>query len=41
MLSTVHSGALMGIEAWPVTVEVTTGECGEPNPVKVWQFLHF
>ncbi len=35
MLSTVHSGALMGIEAWPVTVEVTTGECGEPNPVVV------
>ncbi|MEX0329916.1 MAG: YifB family Mg chelatase-like AAA ATPase [Puniceicoccaceae bacterium] len=35
MLSTVHSGALMGIEAWPVTVEVNTGECGEPNPVVV------
>lgn len=25
----------MGIEAWPVTVEVTTGECGEPAPVVV------
>jgi magnesium chelatase family protein len=25
----------MGIEAWPVTVEVNTGECGEPNPVVV------
>ncbi|MGA1205638.1 MAG: YifB family Mg chelatase-like AAA ATPase [Opitutales bacterium] len=35
MLSTVHSGALMGIEAWPVSVEVDTGECGEPVPVVV------
>jgi magnesium chelatase family protein len=35
MLSTVHSGALMGIEAWPVSVEVNTGECGEPAPVVV------
>ena len=35
MLSTVHSGALMGIEAWPVSVEVNTGECGEPAPVIV------
>jgi len=35
MLSIVHSAALMGIEAWPVTVEVDTGECGEPNPVVV------
>ena len=35
MLATVHSGALMGIEAWPVTVEVNTGECGEPAPVVV------
>lgn len=25
----------MGIEAWPVTVEVNTGECGEPAPVVV------
>ena len=25
----------MGIEAWPVVVEVNTGECGEPNPVVV------
>ena len=35
MLSTVHSGALMGIEAWPVSVEVNTGERGEPSPVVV------
>ncbi|MEX0323520.1 MAG: YifB family Mg chelatase-like AAA ATPase [Puniceicoccaceae bacterium] len=35
MLATVCSGALMGIEAWPVTVEVNTGECGEPAPVVV------
>ncbi|NDV60898.1 YifB family Mg chelatase-like AAA ATPase [Puniceicoccales bacterium CK1056] len=35
MLSTVHSGALMGIEAWPIAVEVNTGECGEPTPVVV------
>ena len=35
MLSTVASAALMGIEAWPVTVEVNTGECGEPTPVVV------
>ena len=26
MLSTVHSGALMGIEAWPIAVEVDTKE---------------
>jgi magnesium chelatase family protein len=32
MLATVSSGVLMGIEAWPVTVEVSTGECGEPVP---------
>jgi magnesium chelatase family protein len=25
----------MGIEAWPVAVEVNTGECGEPTPVVV------
>lgn len=25
----------MGIEAWPVVVEVTMGECGEPAPVVV------
>jgi magnesium chelatase family protein len=25
----------MGIEAWPVLVEVNTGECGEPSPVVV------
>jgi magnesium chelatase family protein len=35
MLSTVHSGALMGIDALPVTVEVDTGEHGEPAPVVV------
>ncbi len=35
MLASVHSGALMGIDAWPVTVEVDTGECGEPAPVVV------
>ena len=35
MLSTVHSGARMGIEAWPVSVEVNTGERGEPAPVVV------
>ena len=35
MLSKVYSGALMGIDAWPVTVEVDTGEHGEPAPVVV------
>lgn len=25
----------MGIDAWPVTVEVNTGECGEPVPIVV------
>lgn len=35
MLSCVTSGALMGIEAWPVEVEVSTAECGEPIPVLV------
>ena len=33
MLSTVHSGALMGIEAWPITVEVNTGEVGN---LRLW-----
>jgi len=37
MLSTVHSGALMRIEAWPVTVEEATGERGEPAPVVVYE----
>lgn len=35
MLATVASGALMGIDAWPVSVEVATGESGEPTPVVV------
>ncbi|MEY3001065.1 MAG: Competence protein ComM [Verrucomicrobiota bacterium] len=35
MLSSVTSGVLMGIEAWPVEVEVSTAECGEPIPVLV------
>jgi len=41
MLATVHSGSLMGIEAWPVTVEVTTGEHGEPSSVVVYEFIRF
>lgn len=35
MFATVLSGALMGIEAWPITIEVDTGGCGEPLPVVV------
>ncbi|MDR2420194.1 MAG: YifB family Mg chelatase-like AAA ATPase [Puniceicoccales bacterium] len=35
MLSTVSSGALRGVEAFPVEVEVNTGECGEPRLVLV------
>ncbi|NBD39051.1 MAG: YifB family Mg chelatase-like AAA ATPase [Verrucomicrobia bacterium] len=35
MLASVYSGALMGIEAWPVTVEVSPGEAGEPVPTLV------
>jgi hypothetical protein len=31
MLSKVTSGALMGIDALPVTVQVKTGESGEPE----------
>jgi magnesium chelatase family protein len=35
MLAKVHSGALMGIDAWPIIIEVDTGEAGEPFPVVV------
>jgi hypothetical protein len=33
MLSIVHSGALAGIDALPVTVKANTGEHDEPAPV--------
>jgi len=35
MISTAASGALMGIDAWPVQIEVSTGESGEPRLVLV------
>lgn len=31
MFSRLHSGALFGVEALPVDVEVNSGECGEPK----------
>jgi magnesium chelatase family protein len=35
MLSLVHSGSILGIEAHPVRVEVNTGEAGDPRLVLV------
>jgi magnesium chelatase family protein len=35
MLAIVHSGAILGIDALPINIEINSGEAGEPRFVLV------